>query len=114
MNEDNTESKTIVKGLDFNNKEVSAGEWGCVAKYSKSEPSNLERFFIRVCNDGPDNGLFYNPSVHPQSDLKRFDAFKGKRRFEFKVVNKESYDMYVQFLENKNPSLLKNAERASV
>ena len=51
-----------------------------------------------MCNDGPDNGLFYNPSVHPQSDLKRFDAFKGKRRFEFKVVNKESYDMYVNFL----------------
>lgn len=114
MNEEYIDHKTNVTGVNFENKEVSPQDWSCVAKVSTTEPSNLTRFFVRVCTDGPDNGLFYNPLVHPQSDLKRFDAFKGRKRFDFKSVNKESYDLYLDFLQTKNPSLLKNAERMSV
>lgn len=114
MNDEYIDHKTTVKGLDFNNKEISPQDWSCIAKTSITEPSNLQRYFVRVCTDGPDNGLFYNPMVHQPSDLKRFDAFKGRKRFDFKSVNKECYDLYLQFIETKNPSLLKNAERMSV
>ena len=114
MNEEYMDHKTTTKGTDFNNKEINPQDWSCVAKTSKTEPSNLERYFVRVCTDGPDNGFLYNPMVHPQSDLKRFDAFKGRKRFDFKSVSKECYDMYIEFLKNKNPSLLRNAERMTI
>lgn len=87
------------------------------------EPSNPESlaktrlyskrtiYFVKVVNSGGDAGHFANPVSlsHNNSDFKSIDRY-GRNKYDYKVVSKKVFDLYVKFLETRNKAWLKNAE----
>jgi len=67
---------------------------------------------IRVCSPGPESGLFFNPQTHEKEMLNKIDNYTGRERFFFRPISKESFDLYVKFLQTGNVSLLRNAQRS--
>lgn len=93
-----------------------AGQWTddedkCAAKRVTSKRG--PRYFIKWCLDGPDKGHPLNPySVYfKEGDEKRMDPRRGGKRYEFKVVTENIFNMYLGFLKTKMAFYCQAVER---
>jgi hypothetical protein len=100
-----------VIGYDKIGSECNAEDDISVAKKSIDEILNTEKFWIKICTNGINSGKFFDPSTNMLEELKRFDSYTGKLRYSYKLVNKECFELYLNYLKTKNNSFLKNAER---
>jgi len=82
-----------------------------VAKTTKFLVTKTEKYFIKVCTAGLNSSKFFDPLKDLQEELKRHDVFAGRDRYSYKLVNRECFDYYLNYLKTKNVSLLRNAER---
>lgn len=71
-------------------------------------------YYIRAATTGPDVPHLLNPwGMHFQVgvDDQRFEAFLNKRRYEYRKVNVEVFDIYISFLKSRNDLYYRAAER---
>jgi hypothetical protein len=60
-------------------------------------------------------GKIYNPmGMFSEGKSEKFLSKIGRKEYNFKQVNKEIFDMYLNFLSTKNIAWLNNAEREMV
>ena len=66
-------------------------------------------FYVKTDREG----LLLNPNsiYHVEGEEKSYNRRKGVHSYAFKKVTKECYDLYLRFLQTKNPAFLRNAER---
>lgn len=69
------------------------------------------RCYVRYSVAGADQGGMYDPAEYPDATLSEENRVMGHARYPFKKVEKDSFDQYVKYLETKNKSFLRNAER---
>jgi hypothetical protein len=105
------DSEIIVIEFDYNGNEVEKNSKVSVAKNTKFLVTNTEKYFIKVCTAGLNSSKFFDPLKDLTEELKRHDVFAGRDRYSYKLVNKECFDYYLNYLKTKNVSLLRNAER---
>lgn len=71
-------------------------------------PSGSQKFYIKVGQ----YGRIYNPiGMYSEGNNNKFLSKIGKNAWEFKEVNKNIFDLYINFLRTKNIAWLNNAER---
>lgn len=71
-------------------------------------PNGVQKFYIKIGQ----YGRIYNPiGMYSEGNNNKFLNKIGKSAWEFKEVNKEIFDMYVNFLRTKNLAWINNAER---
>mgnify|MGYP006277999271 CR=1 FL=1 len=83
-----------------------------VAKHTKFFVTNTEKFFVKVCTAGLNGSKFFDPLTNLIEELKRHDLYAGRDRYSYKVVSKECFNHYLNYLKTKNISYLRNAERS--
>lgn len=98
---------------DFNGKEVDSENKSVVAKQLFFDETKTDKYLVRVCSHGPDSGLFFNPQIHEKGGINKIDTQTGREKFFFRPTNKDSFNLYVKFLQTGNISLLRNAQRLS-
>jgi hypothetical protein len=105
---------SITIGYGLHGKEVAVNLDKCFAK-EITGGTGVTRFYIRVGTVGLEknkfidpNGLFYNAG-----DEQKFESTRGERRYEFRQVNKEAFELYINFLKTGNQVWLRNAQRLS-
>lgn len=101
---------TII-GFDINGKEIDSNNDDSVAKKSIDTILNSEKFWIKICTNGINSGKFFDSSTNMLEELKIFDSHTGRKRYSYKLVKKECFDLYLSYLTSKNSSFLRNAER---
>ena len=72
-------------------------------------------YWIKYATTGPDTGHLLNPwgmNFVLGVDTRRGAPHLGKKRYEFKQVSKEVFDMYIAFLETRSERYYRGAERA--
>ena len=105
------DSEITVVEFDYNGNEVEKNSKISVAKNTKFLVTNTEKYFIKICTAGLNSSKFFDPLKDLPEELKRHDVFAGRDRYSYKLVNKECFDYYLNYLKTKNVSLLRNAER---
>ena len=105
------DSEITVIEFDYNGNEVEKNSKISVAKNTKFLVTNTEKYFIKICTAGLNSSKFFDPLKDLPEELKRHDVFAGRDRYSYKLVNKECFDYYLNYLKTKNVSLLRNAER---
>jgi hypothetical protein len=91
---------------DDNNPRTSKESPKVLAKIISTPSSN--RYFIKIGT----YGRIYNPiGMYTEGREGKFLAKIGKNEWNFREVNKEIFDQYVNFLRTKNIAWLNNAER---
>lgn len=75
-----------------------------------------DTYFLKMATGGQCAGQFYNPynPFFQPSEENRFNSLKGKPFYEFIRVNEEVFNDYLLFLQTRNQTWLKHAERANV
>ena len=105
------DSEITVIEFDYNGNEVEKNSKISVAKNTKFLVTNTEKYFIKICTAGLNSSKFFDPLKDLPEELKRHDVFAGRDRYSYKLVSKECFDYYLNYLKTKNVSLLRNAER---
>jgi len=105
-----TEYYTILGDHDFidsNNKPRTKEEnKNTLAKCVISDSS--KKFYIKIGT----YGKIYNPmGMFSEGKNEKFIAKIGRKEYNFKQVNQQIFDMYLNFLSTKNMAWLNNAER---
>jgi hypothetical protein len=79
----------------------------------RSHPGGLTEYFIKQATAGAGTGRVLNPwgLYYSAGDEHKFEKEMGRKRYQFKKVNKEIFDMYIKFLETRNERHLLNVER---
>ncbi len=108
-----TEYFTVIglhESIDQNNRPVvNANSSNILAKQVVS--NNGVKYFIKT---GP-NGKIFNPmGMFSEGNNNKFLARLGKNQYNFKSVNQEIFNMYLNFLSTKNLAWLNNAERGLI
>jgi hypothetical protein len=84
--------------------------------YAKEDNQTRQpTYWIRAAVTGPDVPHLLNPwgmNFTPDVDDKIFDSQLGKRKYEFRKVTKEAFDMYITFLQKGRELYLRQAERS--
>ena len=92
-------------------------EADCDHSFCKKETiSGREHYFVRVGTFGPGRGYFYDPwsNMYPGDSIEyaaEVDRNTGKRRFDWRAVTEECFDLYKSFLQVKHARHLRQAER---
>lgn len=105
------DNEVIINEFDCDGNIVEKNSKLSVAKQTKFLVTNTEKYFIKVCTAGLNSSKFFDPLKDLIEELKRHDVFAGRDRYSYKLVNKECFDYYLNYLKTKNTSLLRNAER---
>lgn len=105
------DKEIIINEFDYNGNLTNENSKYSVAKSTKFLVTNTEKYFIKVCTAGLNSSKFFDPLKDLPEELKRHDVFAGRDRYSYKLVNKECFDYYLNYLKTKNVSLLRNAER---
>jgi hypothetical protein len=94
--------------LDTDNKPRANEENNAVVAKSVQVDNKPLRYYIKVGT----YGKIYNPiGLYSEGQNTKFLSKIGRKQFEFKEVNKQIFDLYVNFLATKNLAWLNNAER---
>lgn len=98
-------------GWSWGNQQVPLDAINCIAKEIDTETGPL--YAVKVNMAGPDAGRFFDPtSVNfDQRIADKFLSERGVYQYEFKTVSQEVFALYLKFLETKNSSYVRNAER---
>ena len=77
--------------------------------------SDRTLWYIKVANSGGDAGHFVNPVslTHVDGDFRKKDRY-GRKRYDYKLVTKQVFELYFKFLETRNAAWLRNAERMMI
>lgn len=77
------------------------------------EGIDLEQFLVKKGRTGPDASHLLNPNSiwAAEGQERAFDRRSGRKTFEFAIVTKDCFNLYIKFLQTKNPAYLRNAER---
>lgn len=70
-----------------------------------------KKYYIRV---GTHNRIFNPIGLFSEGKANNFISTSGKQEYPFRQVNKEIFDLYINFLSTKNIAWLNNAERGLV
>lgn len=97
--------------IDFDNRPRSNAESSeILAKKTITDNGNY-RYYLKVGQ----HGKLFNPiGLFSEGNNKKFNSKFGKKEWNFKEVNQEIFNMYINFLTTKNTAWLNNAERAMV
>ena len=106
------DNEIIINEFDSTGNIIDSESKHSVAKNTKFLVTNTEKYFIKVCNAGINGGKFFDPLKDLIQELNRHDSFSGRDRYSYKVVSKECFDYYMNYLKTKNISYLRNAERS--
>lgn len=69
---------------------------------------------IRQIKIGP-NGHVFNPvGLYSEKDANKFNKQKGRFEYQYRRVNKEVFDNYVNFLRTKNVAWIRLTERGLI
>lgn len=69
------------------------------------------KYYIKIGH----NGRIFNPmGMFSEGKNNKFLSQAGRKEYEFKQVNRDIFDMYVNFLSTKNIAWLNNAERSLI
>jgi hypothetical protein len=73
-------------------------------------------FFVKFATAGPDVGHMLNPwgLYFQPGDEVRYEKTMGRKRYEFKKVTDQVFDLYIQFLKTRNERQLRHAEKESI
>lgn len=116
INEDDAKEvtgKTELNGYTMGGDKVAHDSDVSLAKVSYDPATKLSSYWIKVARSGMDSGHPYNP----QSPTATINAGQSLARelergqYTYKKVPKESFDLYVKFLANRNPVDFRNAQR---
>ena len=110
ISEENNE--VVVTEYDTTGNIINEEEKLSVAKNTKFLVTNTEKFFVKVCTAGVNGSKFFDPLTNLIEELKRHDLYAGRDRYAYKVVSKECFNHYINYLKTKNISYLRNAERS--
>ncbi len=90
--------------------EDEAGSFAMRKDYS----GGASEFYIKQATAGPGTGRILNPwGVYFQpGDETKFEKDKGRKRYEFKRVGEDIFNLYLKFLTSGNERYLLNAERS--
>jgi hypothetical protein len=105
------DSEIIITEFDYNGDIIEDNSKLSVAKNTKFLVTNTEKHFVKICTAGVNSSKFFDPLKDLTEELKRHDVFAGRDRYSYKLVSKECFDYYLNYLKTKNVSLLRNAER---
>lgn len=96
--------------IDSDNRPVVTDDMSKV--YAKSVTTNgSTKFYIKTGT----YGKIFNPiGMFSEGKNNKFVARTGKNEYEFKNVNQNIFDMYINFLSTKNLAWLNNAERGLI
>lgn len=108
-----TEYYTILGDHDFidsdNKPRTKEENKKTLAKCVTSDSS--KKFYIKTGT----YGKIYNPmGMFSEGKSEKFVAKIGRKEYNFKQVNQQIFDMYVNFLSTKNIAWLNNAEREMI
>lgn len=96
--------------IDTNNKPRTNKENKSTLAKCVIEDSN-KRFYIKTGT----YGKIYNPmGMFSEGKSEKFLSKIGRKEYNFKQVNQQIFDMYLNFLSTKNIAWLNNAEREMV
>lgn len=94
--------------LDENGKPRAEEENNKVVAKSVTTDNKPTRYYIKVGT----YGKIYNPiGLYSEGNNTKFLSKIGRKQFEFKEVNNQIFDLYLNFLTTKNIAWLNNAER---
>lgn len=94
--------------IDDNGKPRTQEENNKVVAKSISTDDKPARYYIKVGA----YGKIYNPiGLYSEGKNAKFLSKIGRKQFEFKEVNQNIFNLYVNFLTTKNIAWLNNAER---
>lgn len=94
--------------LDENNRPRANEENNKVVAKTVTTDSKPSRYYIKVGT----YGKIYNPiGLYSEGNNTKFLSKIGRKQFEFKEVNNQIFNLYLNFLTTKNVAWLNNAER---
>lgn len=94
--------------LDENSKPRAEEENNKVVAKTATTDNKPTRYYIKVGT----YGKIYNPiGLYSEGNNSKFLSKIGRKQFEFKEVNSQIFDLYLNFLTTKNIAWLNNAER---
>lgn len=116
-------AEDVFAGEEENKQEIGYTEGGTIVDVEdnhcfckKMIVDDKTKYYVRVGVTGPESGHFFNPwsQMHVGKNIaSAFDKRMGKRKFEWKKVKKEAFDLYHKFLVTKNAAWLHNAQRVT-
>lgn len=95
-----------VKAYGLKCESVESDSKGALAKEVFDPDSGITKYYLKYATKGPEAGKLYNHL----SPMFSKDAI-SKARYEFKRVPKETFELYLKFLQTENPAWVRNAER---
>jgi hypothetical protein len=94
--------------LDTQNRPRANEETGKVVAKTVTTDNKPSRYYIKVGT----YGKIYNPiGLYSEGNNTKFLSKIGRKQFEFKEVNSQIFELYLNFLTTKNIAWLNNAER---
>lgn len=105
------DNEVLITEFDIDGNDIQQTSKIPIAKRSKFLITNTEKYFVKVCTFGINSSKMFDPLKDLIDELKRHDVNTGRNRYAYKVVNKECFEFYMNYLKTKNVSFLKNAER---
>lgn len=97
--------------IDDNNRPRANNENEFVVAKTIQNNNNPLRYYVKVGT----HGKLYNPiGMFSEGNNNKFLAKIGRKEWEFKEVNQQIFDLYINFLTTKNIAWLNNAEREMI
>lgn len=94
--------------IDNEGKPRSKEENNKVVAKTLTVDNHPSRYYIKIGT----YGKIYNPiGMYSEGQNEKFLSKIGRKQFEFKEVNQQVFNLYVNFLTTKNLAWLNNAER---
>ncbi len=111
----NTKQKVRTESTlaNFDNPEtIDASDKKCYAKKVKIKTSKKDsyntKYYVSVSRDG----FIFDPwGMFSEGTESDYDKNKGRSKWSFKEVNENCFNYYLRFLQSRNSSWLKNANR---
>lgn len=105
-----TDTKPVEVGFAFGGDVVQPDNPLALAKSCHYDDRTL--WYVKITNSGGDAGHLANPVSlnHAKTDYTKVDR-NSKKRYDYKQVSKEVFELYHKFLETRNVAWLRNAER---
>lgn len=97
--------------IDSDNRPRANSETNLVVAKTIQYNDKPVRFYVKI---GP-HGKLYNPiGMYSEGQNNKFLSKIGRKEWEFKEVNQQIFNLYLNFLTTKNIAWLNNAEREMV
>ena len=84
-----------------------------LAKVVTDKKTGRSSYWLKRATSGPDSGNLFNPQspTFNAQAAKRFHSAMNRGQYVYRKASKDSFELYLKFLQTGNPLNLRNAER---